>query len=82
MTCQPLCYVMGIQCELDGQGPFAQEVDWLVGTDDGVWKGSTSYPHIYLRMCRSTSNIKRKFFKSKITKKICIITGIKVLASK
>lgn len=36
MTGQPLGYVMGMQQELDGQGPFAQEVDWLAGSEDGV----------------------------------------------
>lgn len=36
MTCQPLCYVMRIQYELGGQGPFTGEVGWLVGSEDVV----------------------------------------------
>lgn len=36
MTGQPLGCAMCMQQELDGQGPFPQEVDWLVGSEDGV----------------------------------------------
>lgn len=36
MTCQLLCYVIETQYALDGQNPFAQEVDWLVGSKNGV----------------------------------------------
>lgn len=42
---------MGMQQELGGQGLFAGEVDWLVGTEPGVWKGPIRlHYHSYLRM--------------------------------
>lgn len=75
MTCQALCYVLGIQSALDGQGPLAQEVDWLLHCADRV-------QNLFVYGCMlSTTKIKRKLLKKKKPKK-CIITRIEVLASR